>query len=157
MRRGWWYHDSTGTIICTGPLPVSVSAFIVRLFIPPTWDSYPSTPTLPLAVYSPLRTPDPVLPPCTVLLLIKGLYYIVLGVMYQTLRAPHSFVESSWHSRTIPPWVHYRVWYTENIFPLPSQVAGISWGIRPYLRQRLSRNTSQDNSVVLSWWYMVVI
>ena len=67
-------------------------------------------------------------------------------------RAPHSFSESSCRSRTRPPFGHDRVCSIKNFLPQPSQVGGVSCGISPYMRRRLSRNSSQDNSVSLRRW-----
>ena len=89
--------------------------------------------------------PDPVLSSCTVLLLRA-----------QDPRAPHSFAASACGTKTRPLFGYDRACSIKIFIPQPLQVAGISCGIRPYLRRRLSQKSSLDNSVPLRRWGKVL-
>ena len=98
------------------------------------------------------RAPALVLSPYNVLLFIFGSLVISLVMRAQDPRAPHSFSASSYRAITRPPLGRDRACSIENLLPQPLQVAEISCGISPYLRQRLSQNSSQDNSFPLRQW-----
>ena len=66
-------------------------------------------------------------------------------------RAP-PFALSPCHARKRPSLGNDRVCYIENLSPQQSQVAGMSCGISPYLRQILFQNSSKENSVPLRLW-----
>ena len=93
-----------------------------------------------------------VLYPCTVLLLILAWWDIAQGKRARDPRVPHSFAASSCHARTRPPFGHDMACSVKNFLPQPLQVVGMSCGISPYLRQRLFRSFSQDNSMPLRQW-----
>ena len=138
-----WAHTSdllsAGTSTFTG-CPTNISAPFNVFPLTPWASSKVSVP--PMAAPPSCRPPAPVLSYCTVLLLIFGSYLIVLGTRSRAPRDPHSFAASSCRARTMPPFGHDRACLIKNFLPQPSQVAGMSCGIIPYLRRRLSRNSS---------------
>ena len=141
--------DSAGISTCPG-CPTNLSAPFNFLPLPP----WASTAVSVLSSDSPhyCRAPAPVLSPYNVLLLILGSYVIALGTRAWDPRAPQSFVASSCRARKRPPIGHDRAYSIKNFLPQPLQVVGMSCGISPYLRRKLSRNSSQDSSLPLKRW-----
>ena len=131
--------DSAGTSTCHGCLSNLTAPFDVFLF--PPWAS-PTVPMPPSAAPPSCCALAPVLSPCTFLLFILGLYVISLGKRDWDQRAPHSFSVSSYCAGTRPSFGHDRACSIKKFLPQPSQVAGMSCSISPYLRRRLSRNSS---------------
>ena len=147
-KKGLVYN---GDCTCTGLLANTSALFTVRP-LPQPPRAYTTT-TAPLsAVPLYCRALDTFIPPCTVLLFIFTLYDIALGTRARDPRATHYFSASLWRARTRSPFGHYMEWSIKNLSPQPLQVAGMSWSIRMYLRWRLSRNSSWDNSVLLRRW-----
>ena len=123
-------RDSSGTVSC----PLS-----------PFLSSCSSPSCSPVAI----RAPAPFLYPCTVLLLILGLYDIALGLMARADRVPHSLAALLCRARTRLPLGHDKACGTENFLPQPSQSVGRFKGTMPYRKRKLSWNYSHNNSVPL--------
>ena len=141
--------NSAGTCTCTG-CPTILAAPLTVLYLPP-WSS-PTVFAPQSAAPPPCHAPALILFPCTILLFIFGLYVIALGTRARAPRATHSFAASSYRAITRPPFGDDRACLIDNLLPQPSKVTGMSYGISLYLRRRLSRNSSQDNSGLLRRW-----
>ena len=147
-KKGLVYN---GDCTCTSLLANTSALFTVCLLPPPPRASTKmNAPLLAVPLYC--RALDTFIPPCTVLLFIFTLYDIELRTRARDPRATHYFSASSWRSKTRPPFGHDRSCLIEKFLPKPSQVAGMYWGIRPYIGWRLSHNLSRDNYVPLKRW-----